>query len=108
MASLVTCRNECLRYVCCDESNPPVPGLKMETTIMYRVMYIGIIGHILGLYRDNGKENKNYHSWFWVVFFLRSWEEFLVSLALRPKPSTAGPQTQTAYKDTLNPKTLNP
>ena len=32
----------------------------METTIMglYRG-YIGIIGSILGLYRDNGKENGN-------------------------------------------------
>ena len=29
----------------------------METTIMG---YIGIIGTILGLYRDNGKENGNY------------------------------------------------
>ena len=32
---------------------------KMETTIMG---YIGIImGYILGLYRDNGKENGNYY-----------------------------------------------
>ena len=28
----------------------------METTIMG---YIGIIGYMLGLYRDNGKENGN-------------------------------------------------
>ena len=25
-------------------------------------VHIGIIGAILGLYRDNGKENGNYHS----------------------------------------------
>ena len=30
----------------------------METTILG---YIGIIGYILGLYRDNGKENGNYY-----------------------------------------------
>ena len=24
--------------------------------------YIGVIGYILGLYRDNGKENGNYHN----------------------------------------------
>ena len=29
---------------------------KMETTI------IGYIGYILGLYRDNGKDNGNYYS----------------------------------------------
>ena len=33
-------------------------------TIMYRSLYrvplIGIIGYILGLYGDNGKENGNY------------------------------------------------
>ena len=34
----------------------------METTIMG---YIGIIGYILGFYRDNGKENGNYYSNFW-------------------------------------------
>ena len=32
---------------------------KMETTIMG---YIGIIGTILGLYWDNGKENGNYYN----------------------------------------------
>ena len=32
---------------------------KMETAIMRR---IGIIGHILGLYRENGKENGNYYN----------------------------------------------
>ena len=26
--------------------------------------YIGIIGYMLGLYRDNGKENGNYYLWF--------------------------------------------
>ena len=31
----------------------------METTIMG---YIGIIGYILGLYWDNGKENGNYYN----------------------------------------------
>ena len=31
----------------------------MEATIMG---YKGIIGNILGLYRDNGKENGNYHN----------------------------------------------
>ena len=31
----------------------------MEATIMF---YIGIIGYILGLYWDNGKENGNYYS----------------------------------------------
>ena len=31
---------------------------KMETTIMG---YIGITGHILGLYFDNGKQNGNYY-----------------------------------------------
>ena len=31
---------------------------KMETTIMG---YIGIIGYMLGLYWDNGKENGNYY-----------------------------------------------
>ena len=30
----------------------------METTIMG---YTGIIGYMLGLYRDNGKENGNYY-----------------------------------------------
>ena len=30
----------------------------METTILG---YIGILGYILGLYRDNGKENGNYY-----------------------------------------------
>ena len=34
-------------------------GKQMETTIMG---YKGIIGNILGLYRDNGKENGNYHN----------------------------------------------
>ena len=33
----------------------------METARDYRG-YIGIIGVILGLYRDNGKENGNYYS----------------------------------------------
>ena len=32
---------------------------KIETTIMG---YIGIIGYILGIYRDNGKENGNYYN----------------------------------------------
>ena len=32
---------------------------KMETTIMG---YMGIIGTILGLYRDDGKENGNYYN----------------------------------------------
>ena len=32
---------------------------KMETTIMG---YIGIIGYILGFYRDNGKQNGNYYN----------------------------------------------
>ena len=31
----------------------------METTIMG---YIGIIGYILGFYRDNGKEKGNYYN----------------------------------------------
>ena len=31
----------------------------METTIMG---YMGIIGYILGFYRDNGKENGNYYN----------------------------------------------
>ena len=31
---------------------------KMETTIMG---YIGVLGYILGLYWDNGKENGNYY-----------------------------------------------
>ena len=31
----------------------------METTIMG---YIGILGYILGIYWDNGKENGNYYS----------------------------------------------
>ena len=32
--------------------------LGMETTIMG---YIGIIGYVLGVFRENGKENANYH-----------------------------------------------
>ena len=32
---------------------------KLETTIMG---HIGIIGYILGIYRDNGKENGNYYN----------------------------------------------
>ena len=36
---------------------------KMETTIMGYIGIIGyILGFILGLYRDNGKENGNYHN----------------------------------------------
>ena len=31
----------------------------METTMMG---YVGIIGYILGLYGDNGKESGNYYS----------------------------------------------
>ena len=31
----------------------------METIIM---SYIGILGYILGLYTDNGKENGNYYN----------------------------------------------
>ena len=37
---------------------------KMEITIMG---YIGIIGHILGLYRDNGKENGNYYNGYFML-----------------------------------------
>ena len=32
---------------------------KMKTTII--IGYMGVIGYILGLYRDNGKENGNYY-----------------------------------------------
>ena len=38
---------------------------KMETIIMG---YIGIIGYILGLYWDNGKENGNYYNGLYRVF----------------------------------------
>ena len=32
----------------------PQTGLRVQG-------YIGIVGYILGLYRDNGKENRNYY-----------------------------------------------
>ena len=35
----------------------------MEITI---IGYIGIIGYILGLYWDDGKENGTYYQGFWV------------------------------------------
>ena len=42
---------------------------KMESTI------VGSIGYILGLYRDDGKENRNYHTGFYrsvVYLFVQS------------------------------------
>ena len=37
----------------------------METTVMGN---IGIIGYILGLYRDNGQENAKYYNWLYGVW----------------------------------------
>ena len=35
----------------------------METTIIHIFRYMGFIGDIVGLHRDNGKENGNYRDY---------------------------------------------
>ena len=51
----------------------------METTIMG---YIGIIGYILGFYKDNGQEHGNYYVSL-VVVCLQGFQEDYTGLALK-------------------------
>ena len=71
----------------------------------------GIIGIILGLYRDNGKGNGNYRDFrdygnFHVMFWNDRWICVVVPMAFRTQATARGPYQLSAtwYGRRLNPK----